>query len=266
MRLYKRGVEVAIAGLTVSQPRIEFNLRRTSDSVPDTGEVVLTNVTPATEAVVDERGTDVEVRAGYDGTLERIATGVVRRVTRDRTGVDRRLKVAIGDQLVNPVIKGGVTTASYADESVWVGTVVQDAVGDMGLTFGDLSAIPQDFLVNFSWSGKSANLLDVLLLPRGVNWYLDGSTVLFTRVDQPDPGPTLVVSPATGMIESPTITEQGARLKMLLNPSVVLAQNVEVRSDVVRGDFKCVSVNHRGANRDGPFYTELELWDLARLE
>ena len=265
MRLYKRNVSVGIAGLLVSRPRIEFDLRRTSESTPDSGTIKLWNISPATEAVVDEQGTDVVVRAGYDGRSDTIATGVVRRVTGEWDGLDRRLKVAIGDASVSPTIKGGVTTKSYAGESTWIGTIVQDAVTDMGMSFGDLAAIPQDFLVNFSWSGKSADLIDVLLLPRGVEWYVDGMTVMFTRVNQPDPGPTLVVSPDTGMIESPTFTEQGVRVKMLLNPTVVLAQQVEVRSDVVRNDFKCVGINHKGSNRDGPFYTEMELWDLARL-
>ena len=267
-RYWKRGVRVTIPGLgPVTQPRIDFELRRHAQDTPSSGSVTLWNLSPSSSnAVADSYGKEITVEAGYDGRLDPISLGQVRRVDFERVGVARRVRIAVGDkrEILGDGAERGVTVQSWRGAE-WIGTLVQQAVSDLNLETGDTSLLPSDQVINFSWSGRSADLLRVLLVPRGIDWYVDGNVVMFTRVNAADPVPPTRIDPGNGMLGSPLIADdtlQKVRVRLLLNPALSLAAPVSLRSEVRSGEFKIVAIVHRGTNRKGPFYTEVDLWNV----
>ena len=266
MRLWKRGVRVEIGGKEISSPEIELDVRRHAN-VRGAGTIALFNLTPTTVNEIDRDTAttpDVRVYAGYDGNLELLVQGVVRRLEKKRVGISRFVRVHLDDYLGSQTARRAVTSQTWEGE-VWIGDIIEHTVSeDMDLDVGHLEAVlPQTSRVeNFSWSGKSVDLLEVLLYPRGVDWYVEGETVLFTSRYRPDDTASpLVISPSTGMIGSPTIEENGrARATTFLNPVYQIGRRVHLESEFVDTDYRLAGVRHRGSNRQGPFTSELELF------
>lgn len=254
-----------VAGKEISSPEIEFDVRRHAN-VRGAGKIKLFNLTPTTVNEIDrdrEDIPDVRVLAGYDGALELLVQGVVRRLEKKRKGIDRFVRVHLDDYLGSEKARRAVTSQTW-EGAVWVGELIEHAVSeDMELDIGPLEGVlPQsDQVEDFSWSGKSVDLLEVLLYPRGVDWYVEGETVLFTSRYRPDDdAPALIVSPRTGMIGSPTVGENGrARATTFLNPVYQIGRRVRLESEFVNTDYRLAGVRHRGNNRRGPFVSELEL-------
>lgn len=266
-RIWKREIRVEIAGRTISSPDITFTLRRHANE-RGSGHVEFRNLRPGTVNEIEERREstpDVQVHAGYDGSTGLLMQGVVRRLSKHRRGVVRLTRVHLGDYLSDTVPRAAVTASTWEGEQ-WVGSVVGDAVtDDMELQPGALSAIPRgDTLTDFSYSGKTADLLELLLRPRGVDWYVEGETVLFTRRTEADvEGPVITLNERTGLIGSPTLTERDrVRAESFLNPAYQIGRRVRLESEYRTGDFRLAGILHRGGNRSGPFRSELELWNL----
>ena len=109
----------------------------------------------------------------------------------------------------------------------------------LGLSVGDLSAIPGRVLHDFSYSGKTADMLTKLLRPLGISWSELNGAAYFGKAGSPMILGSFELSADTGMIESPTISEDGKIVvKSLLNPSIALGSSVVIKSEVAsRGRF-----------------------------
>ena len=81
------------------------------------------------------------------------------------------------------------------------------------------------------------------------------------RADAPTPRvptPLAVLDEGGGLIGSPSVTETGARAKMLLNTVLELDHLVEIKSELLNGRYTISSITHRGDTWSGEFVTEIE--------
>ena len=70
--------------------------------------------------------------------------------------------------------------------------------------------------------------------------------------------PLAVLDEPGGLIGSPSVTETGARAKMLLNTDLHLKQLVEIKSELLSGRYTISSITHRGDTWSGEFVTDIE--------
>ena len=88
-----------------------------------------------------------------------------------------------------------------------------------------------------------------------------GPAEMQERVGAPTPTvqtPLAVLDESGGLIGSPSVTETGARAKMLLNTDLHLEQLVEIKSELLSGRYTISSITHRGDTWSGEFVTEIE--------
>ncbi len=88
-----------------------------------------------------------------------------------------------------------------------------------------------------------------------------GPAEMQERVGAPTPTvqtPLAVLDEPGGLIGSPSVTETGARAKMLLNTDLHLKQLVEIKSELLSGRYTISSITHRGDTWSGEFVTEIE--------
>ena len=217
MTYFGRRIVVDVAGLTISEPRINVLVERQSDSTQTNGHVDIYNLSDGHAQLIYDRGTTITVQAGYPTTLATIYQGAVQRVIKGRQQLAHITSIKLGDLVkqggsVNRL--GGVTSRSY-DGPVLARQIVTDLVSDIGLEAGPLDAIPADATIeNFAFTGPADAALNVALQKVGVKYFSDGSVIRFRplgtagRMAQPD-APSVSISPATGLVGVPAVTDDG---------------------------------------------------------
>ena len=267
--LYGRRVTVSIhagpAPLAFETPSlIRFDLQRTADDTPVRGEITLHNLAPATEARIRERGTRIQIHAGYEnGRYGMLFDGGIRRIARGRVGLDRVLHVFVGPDFTRVV----TVDTTYAG-AVSVRQIVSDIARDAGLRIASLDAIPDEQETDFHVFGQLGSALNSILIPRDVRWYEDNGSIRFTRIGESQDDRTgITISQESGMIDTPVVTDDGLRVQTLIDPRIDLDSLVRVKSAIhlsdIAGDWKVTALRHRGDSRIGPFLTTMELRPAA---
>ena len=255
----ERILRVQVAGLSISEPRITVRVQRHADATQATGSCAIYNLSPAHSDQIYERSAAIDVEAGYPGRVASIFRGQVQRVQRASEALAHVTYISMGDMLADAETLGGWTERSY-DGPVLVRHIVQDFAADMGYGTGPLDNIPLGVLSHdWAFSGPSAEGLTDLLEQHGLTWYEDDGLV---RVGgdgtlQPDAA-NFLMTPETGMVRSPTPTDEGMEVVSFLNPLIRISSVLTVRSAFVSGDFKVVSLTHDADNWSGPFVTRCD--------
>ena len=192
--------------------------------------------------------------------------GEVQRVIRGRERTARITRITLGDQVRQKDRLGGVSNRVYPGvESVR--RIARDLIIDMGLTAGPLDAIPEGAtFTDFYWVESSAGGLTALLngsVP-GVKWHEADGVVRFSAPGEAQvDAPTIVLSPETGLIESPIVTDEGAEARSFLNPAIVLGCLLDLESAALSGQWKVVSLRHTGDTWQGEFETGVDLREVG---
>ena len=198
--LYDRRIAVTVAGLTITEPRISFELDRQIDKTQDKGAVALYNLRPEHAQRIYDRGGALQIVAGYPGTAATVFDGQAQRVTRAREHLAHVTRIKLGDLVRSKERLGATFAASYAGP-VRVTQIVRDIVRAIGLPAGPLDAIPPPATVtDWYWGGAAADVaLEVLLRRVGCSWYEHDGIIRINRVGttQVD-GPTIRVTPEDG--------------------------------------------------------------------
>ena len=268
--LYGRLIRTTVAGLTIEDLRQTLSLERNSDPTQDRGEIAIYNLSPEHESRIRDRGGPITIEAGYPETLAIVFAGEVQRVIRSRERTARVARITLGDQVRQQERLGGVTNRVYPGvESVR--RIASDLIADMGLEPGPLDAIPESAtFTDFHWAGfSSASGIRALLNGASpplahVQWHEADGVVRFSEPGKPQSdAPTIMLSPTTGLIESPLVTDEGAELRCFLNPAIVLGCIIELESRDLSGRWKCVALRHSADSWSGSFETGVELREAA---
>ncbi len=243
--------------LSVEGLRVDFDVKKEVHADPSPSTIKIYNLSRRSEALIAESGARANLFAGYEGRLSRISSGEVRKVEVEKSGPDRIAKVTVGAS--DRARKETIVSRSYGG-AVPMETVLQDVASDMGLTVdgSKLGALPPMSVDGSLDPDSGENVLSSVLRSSGIEWYEVDGELLFSVPGQASEESAFLLNSDTGMIGSPTLTDAGARAKMLLNGDVSLDQELVIESDTVEGRFKVVAISHKGDNWTGEFATELE--------
>jgi len=265
--LYRRHAIVEVAGFRISEPRISFSVERTADENAMQATIEIYNLSPNNRERIYERGGPVLLMAGYPETISILLDGNVERVRIRRDGRARITTIDCVGQSIALDRLGGVTMRSY-DGWVQANIIFADIVSDMGMESGDLSYVQNYRVKDFVWSGPSSAALTSLLrwIARNVNesfrWWDDDGVIRIREVGRDmRSAPAISTSRKTGMVDSPTRTDDGIEVQMLLEPRVQIGSRVTIASEAITGTFTCTQLRHRGDTWSGDFFSELLLKD-----
>ena len=254
---WKRRLRVTVAGLIVESGKIAVDIRREASRTSLTGSIELFNLSVEHAARIFERRTPITVEGGYGDSLSTLAVARTQRVEKARDDLDRITRIHL-----DPITRSrpGVTTRSYTGAHT-LRRIVSDLVTDFEepLALGPLDAIPNVFVENWVFDGATTEALDSLLQPHGVDWYCDNDTLRFNRVGYVQPGAILIVNRNTGLVSSPTPTDDGATLTTLLEPRARVGGLLRLTSETLTGEYKTVKIQHIGSNYDGELLTHYDV-------
>ena len=212
MRQYLRQISVEIEDesrsvFIVEELRITFDLHIDDQSPSSPSTVKIWNLAKASASRIAEPGQIVRVKAGYGDirNAEPIFYGKIRRFLHERTGVDRVTTIVLGRS--DSATSGTLVYISFAG-LVGLRELVRRIVDAMGLRIESVQAVPDEQLEDgYSYNGSAKSALKDLLEPHKVAAYQVGDVMHFThRDDEPERG-TFLLSHATGLIGTPSVTE-----------------------------------------------------------
>ena len=260
--LWLRRIETRVAGLTIVDPKQEVSIKKEISSTPAIGFVSIYNLSDDHQRQIEDRGESLVISAGYGDDVAVLFDGTAQKVEREWSGAARMTKVALGGRAVSKEIQGGITIRSY-DEPTSLRQIARDIVDDMGLEIGSLAAIPADEKRPWEWGASAVGALNLLASGSDFWWFEDDGVIRFNKTGTADDAADVVkLTPATGLLQSPTKTDEGARVTCLLQTRAALGGIVELESRVLGGRWKIVSLLHEGDNWTSSFTTELDLRPL----
>lgn len=273
MRQWLRKVRVTFPGGFVVNPsdeveqhelRVIFDVSRGISGSPNTFNIKLFNLNKYHRNAVGRELETVQIEAGYvppegGGNLGIIAKGRIRDYQHDRDGPDIITTVSCGD---GDLAYRRATISKTIPKGASVPDVVNELYKELekqGISKGELK-FPDDvktFKRPYSMCGSCSRELDTLGRGNNFYWSIQNETLEIIPGDG-YLGGKILVSPETGMVGTPTITDNGVKVKALLNPDARPNRLVEVRSEVLEmnaqnNTYRISQLDFSGDNRDGDF-------------
>lgn len=273
MRQWLRKTRVTFDGGFIVNPsddvmthelRVAFEVSKGISGSPNKFEIKLWNLNADHRNSIGKELDKVELEAGYvppegGGNLSTIAKGFVRDVQHDRDGPDIITTVSCGDG--DKAQRKSTISKTYP-----TGTPVKDVVSGIydemkkhDVDKGEWK-FPDDIRTlkrPYSMCGGCVRELNTLGRSNGFYWSVQNGVMEVIPSDGHLPGEVLI-NAQSGMIGSPTITDNGVKVKCLLNPAIRPNRTVKVESEVLemnsQGDtYRVSKVDFSGDNRQGDF-------------
>lgn len=234
---------------------IEFDIDKTGSSSPNKVGLTIYNLSPDSRKFVEKRKQALIIRAGYESGMATLCSGEIDRVTHVREGGEWLTKIEAQD--------GMTAYGNVVHEVLGPRATERDAVGklarELGLTVGSIKGLSDKaYQHGRTLSGPARSELDAICRARKLRWSIqDGALVIYPIGGATDLD-AVVLSPATGLIGSPERTEEGYRLRSLLQGQITPGRRIRVDSDGIDGDFVAESVTHKGQSHGNDWYTDIE--------
>jgi len=243
-----QGLELSINGTkyaNANQNKCEIKITNLERSVLD---FILTETSPFNKNRTPKRVTVDAGRMSY-GT-SRIFTGEVASVTVGQPpDVIATLKCLTGN-----FSKGNIVSRTQPGQ-VQLSKLSQNVASDLGL---NLVFQATDMLIsNYNFTGGALKQVEKLGQLGNISVFVDDAQLIVTNFNTPLSGQLRVVDIETGMIGIPEVTEQGIKVKYLLDNKSVLGGALQIRSIMYpsfNGTYTIYKLNFEITNRDVSFY------------
>lgn len=187
-------------------------------------EITVYNLDPDTETDILKNGTRITLEAGYEnGAYGLIFSGSIVQAIRgkdDQATYFLRLVVIDGD---------GPLNLGLANLSTAAGTSIRELATRVARS----SSVPFDIQVDpgigeqklqrgASFMGKPGKILRQIAKDNGANFYFNNGQAFISKLNKAPSGSIPLVNYETGLIGFPAQTDQGIKLRMLINPNITL--------------------------------------------
>jgi len=245
--------------------RITFSVEVTNNSAqPFNSTITIYNLSKSTRSFIRDQGQSVELFAGYADNVSLIFTGKITRLLVDekqslvdnqRVATDITTKITLADAIFD--IHQTVFKRFYSGVAS-IRSIVSDVLDGVGLAVIGLNNIPDINFLNFAFDGRSSDAIDQILTKTGVTWVIDRTVVIFSKAGGRVNSNKVIVNAGTGLLTASRTEGGGVRFKTLLNINLSLSSTIKIKSETIEGEFKVISISHRGDNEQGEFSTEVE--------
>lgn len=227
-RQFKRNYSLALLGSntkTITQLRIKFEITKSERSYPNLAKIEIYNPNEETISLATSDDPLIILRVGYIGSEGIIFRGKIRNVYANKTGEDRILTIYAADgardweeAIYNKTLSENVRIRDVVTE------LLQTLTSSGEVTLGSIQGLdqPADKLRGQTLSGSTKDILDVLADDYNFKWSIqDGEIILTEENNAIDYLDSVLINQNTGMIGSPTVTQIGAEVTSLINPSLL---------------------------------------------
>lgn len=253
--------------LTIMLPfTIEFDIQRNILSSANVCSIRIYNLNENNRNQIRKNLLDytdlrlVELRAGYDRNLPIIFKGNISQAWSVREGSNFITTIECFD--------GGQAFANslYAKTypaNTEIRSIFEDMISSLpGISVGKIGNYSGQISRGNAYNGSTASLLGEL---SGGGFFVDNMTGNIlknlsydadrkTMVSEYLPGDILLIDSSTGLLGTPVLEQTYLNFDMLFEPRLILGQKVQLNSSTgyqgVNGEYKVISLNHRGMISD----------------
>ena len=269
--------------LDLSALRIKFKVKKTGVMTPNAGDIIVYNVDPNTQKLIQNEFTSVLLQAGYLGNYGLIFKGNIKQfITGRESATDTfiNLNCGDGDQAYNfATIKQSL--AAGANPQAQLNAALSSMSG-MGVTAGYQGSLPQVALPRGKVIyGNARDHLKKLADTYGFAWSVQDGKLIFLSQGAYLPNQAVVITSKTGMIGTPQQTTEGIDVKCLLNPNIKVHNRIKLDNASIAkmkidfwtpgspantpsqishdGTYYALLVEHSGDTRGQEWYSNLRL-------
>lgn len=255
-------------GIATHELKIAFDVSKGIESSQNTAKISIWNLTEAHRNSVGKELDDITLEAGYippngGSNVGIIFKGQLRDVEHVREGPDIITTISCGDG--DKAFRRATISKTFPK-----GTKVKDVVDELykqlekeGIDRGEwkFPADMPDFKRPYSMCGSCTRELDTLGRGRGFYWSSQNGVMEIIPADG-FVGGIVLITPRTGMVGTPTLTDNGVKVSALLNPEVRPGRRVRIESETLEmnaegGEYRVSQCAYAGDNKDGDFVVDI---------
>lgn len=272
MRQYLRKVRLTASGsggsLVLNQGpiqrheiKITFDVSKSISSQANDATIRIWNLAESSRNAIGKELDQITLEAGYmppgeSGNVGIIFKGQIRDPEHTREGADIITTLTCGDG--DKAFRRATISKTYP-----AGTKVEDVVEGVyqelekeGVSRGEWR-FPDDmqpFRRPYSMCGGCKRELDTIGRGKGFYWSVQNGAMEVHPADG-FVGGIVLITPQTGMIDVPTITDNGVKVSCLLNPEIRPGRRVRIESQVLEmnaegGEYRVSDAIYSGGNHD----------------
>jgi hypothetical protein len=282
-RLYLRKCSLVVGGdgtgLELGELRISFSTQHADFETPNRADIRIYNLSEETARRVQKEFTSVVLQAGYEGNFGLVFGGSVRQVRRGReAGTDTYLDILASDgdraynyAVVNATLAAGATVRDQAD-------VALGSLADHGVVTGHIpdlggEALPRGKVMY----GMARKYMRDAAETSNTTWSIQNGAAQMIPVQGYGPGEAISLTAQTGLIGQPEQTNEGIRVRALLNPrfrvggrikldnASILRFKTELRAGAFDkaprldddGLYRILAIDFKGDTRGPDWYADL---------
>lgn len=271
MRLFDRTWSVSTEDVDISDLDMQFQITKSVKREPNTAILRVFNLAPATRSRLEgprrEDQSTVKIRAGYRDQGDPPPTlfvGEARRVYSEFDGEDIVTTIEARD--------GGIQyTAARLSRNYAPGTavsvVLRDLVTQMGIGEGNLNEFEvayalrngaSSFVDGYAVSGPIRRSLNAIVRGAGLRWSIQNGALQLQRRRTALQTSSVVISPDSGMLGSPTREKKGAvTVSTLIQPGLDPGRKFVVESRLVTGTYEVQRVEYAGDTAGNDWYARV---------
>lgn len=272
--LFRRSFRVTVGSKQFGSVDVErpisfaFSVDRDTTAVPNSATVTLWNLAADTRAELESLaggtgGVPVRVEAGYGDRIGQIFFGGLRRVQSWREGPDWVTELSGGDgerqiatARINRTFARGTPVSAVLRELVRQLGVEPGGLGSMNIP--GFNAGGTSLSRPFAARGDAALALEAFCRSLGLRWSVQDGAFFAAPSGSPSvPGEGPLLTPDTGLIETPTVDKDGKVSGIsLLDADLLPGRVFRVESSRVTGNFVCTETHHYGESLGDSWYVE----------
>lgn len=280
MKQYLRKVRLIAAGsggsLTVNpggvesgQIKIEFDVEKGVSSTPNSATIKIYNLKEGHRNMLGKELDDITLEAGYmppgeTGNVGIIFKGQIRDVEHKQVGLEIVSELSCGDgdkglrkATISKTYKAGTEVKEVVDD-------IQKELEKQGVKRGEIKLGDKAtaFKRPYTVCGSCKTELDTLSRGKDFNWSIQNGVLEATPGNGYIGGGVVLLSPETGLIGAPTITDNGVKAEALLNPEIRPNRRVKIESKTLEmnsqdKEYRVSTCRYSGDNYGGDFLVSI---------
>lgn len=254
--LFDRKIELVVDTYELSDFDCTFRVKKNLKPEPNTAEIQIFNLAESTQKALGsaKKKVPVKIRAGYKSNIGQIYLGELRTAPTFKDGADWITQLSSGDgesarknglyQVIGPKTPPDLALAAIV-KALGVGT------GNLPFALAKLRA---KGVVSLGGRqvivGNAAQRMTDFCESAGLEWSIQNGQVQILDKGKPREGLAYLLSPATGLIGSPSTDNEGkVHAQTLMIPDLIPGQIVLFASHGVKGGYRVEETEFTGDTR-----------------